>query len=459
MRIFIKKLFILFIAAIVVINSFGQSSNNSLPKIASELLKQDFIYFRDSLQQLHAGVYRYRSKKEIDKLFDSCFATLNHPINAIEYYVVISYLVSAVEDGHTSCALPSELMEYITTTAMVFPIQLRFINDKAYVSCATKEFSAATEILSVNNESINTIRKKLFQYLPSDGNIQTRKYWSMNKGNNHFSYLYYLIYGERHDFTVEYKTKEGKVNTTILNAGDFKNVQCRSPQFEINEPYLNLDFRHNDIAILTIKTFSRSRWEKANKDFYQFLKKAFEEIHQKNVKGLIIDLRDNNGGRDEYGSKLYSYLTDKPFKYYTSLQSTTKEFTSEYHTNLAIQKPSKDNYKGKVYFLINGLSFSTTAEFCSIAKSNERGKFIGEETGGGYYGNTSGPSRTIILPNTKISVKIPLHKYGLAVKNSKYKDRGIIPDYIITQSITDFINHKDIQLNFAIRLAEKDNSR
>jgi hypothetical protein len=47
----------------------------------------------------------------------------------------------------------------------------------------------------------------------------------------------------------------------------------------------------------------------------------------------------------------------------------------------------------------------------------------------------------------------------LAVKKSKYKDRGIIPDYIITQTISDFINYKDVQLNFAIRLAEKDNSR
>ena len=83
MRIFIKKLLPLLIATIVVIISFGQSSNNNLPKIDPELLKQDFIFFRDSLQQLHAGLYRYRSKKEIDKLFDSCFATLKHPINAV----------------------------------------------------------------------------------------------------------------------------------------------------------------------------------------------------------------------------------------------------------------------------------------------------------------------------------------------------------------------------------------
>ena len=75
------------IAFIMTISSFGQSSRDSLSKIAPELLKQDFIVFRDSLQKLHAG---------------------NHPIIAIAYYVVFSYLVSAIEDGHTSCALPPE---------------------------------------------------------------------------------------------------------------------------------------------------------------------------------------------------------------------------------------------------------------------------------------------------------------------------------------------------------------
>ena len=35
---------------------------------------------------------------------------------------------------------------------------------------------------------------------------------------------------------------------------------------------------------------------------------------------VTIDLRGNGGGRGDYGSLLYSYLTDKPFRYYDSLQ-------------------------------------------------------------------------------------------------------------------------------------------
>lgn len=120
-----------------------------------------------------------------------------------------------------------------------------------------------------------------------------------------------------------------------------------------------------------------------------------------------------------------------------------------------LQKPNENNLKSAVLFLINGKSFSTTAEFCSIAKSNKRGKFIGEETGGGYYGNTSGERTTIVLPNSKIKINIPLDKYVMAVQKAKYKDRGIIPEYIIIPTIGDVIQNKDVQLNAALKLAAR----
>jgi hypothetical protein len=39
----------------------------------------------------------------------------------------------------------------------------------------------------------------------------------------------------------------------------------------------------------------------------------------------------------------------------------------EAHPNLEIVPPTKYNYTGKVWFLIDGLSFSTTAEFCALS--------------------------------------------------------------------------------------------
>ena len=423
-------------------------------KIDQELLKQDFTVFRDSLQTLHAGLYRYKDKSEINELFDSCFATLKNGMTEIEYFRLISFLVSAIEDGHTECFLPSGVINYLKDSLKMFPMQLRFIDGKAYVPCQTKELPAGTELTSIDNKPINEIKEQLYRHLSSDGSNQTGKYAKINDGHDPFFYLYYVVFGEKPAFTVEYKTSTGKLETITLRADILKNIECPSNPAKI-EKYLQLDYKSNNVAILTIKSFSEERLSGTKEEFNNFLQSSFKEIKDKKIKKLLIDLRDNGGGDDINGEMLYSYLTNKPFRYYASVSSNTEIFTADKHPNLAIQQPNENNFKGELYFLINGKSFSGTAEFSAIARSNGRGKFIGEETGGGYYGNTSGSRATIFLPNTKIRVNIPLNKYVMAVKKFKYKDRGIIPDYPIIPTINDILQNKDVQLNYALRLAEK----
>ncbi len=448
-----KNIFLVLLTLTVGTIGYGQTNSDSLIKIDTDQLKQDFTVFRDSLQKLHPSLYRYQNKEILTKKFDSCYATLNKPMTVIEYYKVISFLVSSIKDGHTSCFLPREAIKHMLSDK-IFPFQLRFINNQAYIPCVTKKFPSATEIISVDGEPIGKIKEKLFSYLPSDGKIQTEKYWEMNNGDNPFFILYYLIYGKKLSFNISYKTETSKIESTVIEAGNFKNLECFSQPVDIDK-YLLLNYQQNNTAILTIKTFNEDFLKKSNEDFANFLKSSFQAINQKGIKTLIIDLRSNGGGQDAFGSLLYSYLTDKPFSYYASLESVSKKFTSNDHPNLAVQKPSENNFKNTVLFLINGKSFSTTAEFCSIAKSNKRGKFVGEETGGGYYGNTSGERTTIILPNSNIKINIPLDKYVMAVQKAKYRDRGIIPDYIIIPTIDDFIQNKDVQLSLALKLATR----
>jgi C-terminal processing protease CtpA/Prc len=199
------------------------------------------------------------------------------------------------------------------------------------------------------------------------------------------------------------------------------------------------------------------------------------------TKTLILDLRNNGGGADELGKLLLSYLLDKPFKYYDDLVINAREFSFQKYTNLpkslpadalerqpngkyrfvkhpnwGLQQPSKPAFAGKVFILINGGSFSTTAEFLSQAHFHKRATFIGEESGGGYYGNTSGVVARLTLPHTKAVVYVPLMTYYMAVKGYKAAAHGVLPDHPIRYTIEELLEGKDKELALALELARKD---
>ena len=118
-----------------------------------------------------------------------------------------------------------------------------------------------------------------------------------------------------------------------------------------------------------------------------------------------------------------------------------------------MHKPKKNYFEGDVYILINSLSFSVTSDFCAIAHKNNRAKFIGSETGGCYYGNTSGYSFHLILPNTKLDVRLNLIEYLTAVENSNYPyGRGVLPDFEVYPSALDIYNGVDTEKEYALNL-------
>ena len=87
-----------------------------------------------------------------------------------------------------------------------------------------------------------------------------------------------------------------------------------------------------------------------------------------------------------------------------------------------------------MYVLTNGPTFSASTLFCNAVKGQSNIKLAGEETGGGWYGNNGIMIPDIILPNTKLRVRLPFFK--LVQYNHVPKDgRGVAPDIYIPPTV------------------------
>jgi hypothetical protein len=101
---------------------------------------------------------------------------------------------------------------------------------------------------------------------------------------------------------------------------------------------------------------------------------------------------------------------------------------------------------------MNGGSFSTSSEFLSMLHFHKRAKFIGEEAAGGYYGCTAGRRDNVILPNSKLQLRVGLVTYYQAVSGYKHRDRGVLPDYPVTYTIAELMAGKDKEMEQALSL-------
>ncbi|MEA2762301.1 MAG: retinol-binding protein 3, partial [Gemmatimonadaceae bacterium] len=101
------------------------------------------------------------------------------------------------------------------------------------------------------------------------------------------------------------------------------------------------------------------------------------------TRGLIIDLRDNGGGRPEMVAYLSSYLFDKR-THLNDLWTRRTDKTEEFWTRDTVPGRRFGGEK-PVYVLTSSQTFSGGEEFTYDLKNLKRATIVGETTGGGAH--------------------------------------------------------------------------
>ena len=461
----------------------GPFDIDSLPDpglLSPEELAEDLGVFRTALEEAHPGIYRYTPKSEFDALFAQIASELDRPMSEQAFYQALNPAIVALRCGHTKFHPERNFTTpYYYGLDEQFPLVLFVTGERAWIRAdlsPTPTIPQGSEVLEIDGRPIKEIIDQLRTRLSfADGTALASKYLELS---TYWSAYYATFMGSAPRYVIAYRAPStSEVQTKSVSAiPHTRLIAWQEDQLPPQAP-LEWTFLDDSVALLTIRSF----WfESKAVRFEQSLRDAFAEIREKGAQYLIIDLRDNEGGKDAFGALLYAYLTDKPFRYYDKIVVAQRKpyslgkhvklpfyfglyrlliskeadgsYTWRHHSNLREQKPMPGAFLGPVYVLINGRSFSVTSEFAAVAKATDRAIFVGQETGGGYRGNNSGFFAIVTLPNSRLVVGIPLWGYYTAVPNPQSSDGGVRPDYAVERTIEDVLNGEDPELDRALQL-------
>lgn len=454
--------FIILFAITSVADSRGQINEPPEKKFAVAQLKADLIELKTNLENKHPNLYLYTTKIKIDSTFDSLLKTITAPLTEIEFYKHVSILCSLIKDGHTVILPSEEITNNINNKALYLPFHAIIINNKLYMDMLysiENSIPVGSEILRINDMASDEILTQLMDRQVRDGYNLSYPTWILS---NYFRQYYRFVFGYSKIYNIEYKIN-AQIHTASLrglttDSINFYRAKHYPDKVFTKRPHdgllLKMD-QDKKYAVLTIKDFHNNVLKSEYKqNFKKEISSYFEQIQLNHIENLILDLRNNQGGDIENGVLILSYLLDKPFSVVQSYNKLkNNQLTPCKGPALGFHQPTKNNFKGQLYVLINGGSFSNSGIVASCLQKNKRATFIGQETGGNPN-VIAGFINELKLPNSKIQVQIPTKQFMLTDSESP-EGHGVLPTFILEPTLSDILQNIDKEINYTLDLIRK----
>jgi hypothetical protein len=426
---------ILILIFCVIIFSFSAEDDTS-KRLSPEELKKDVHDLRLSLEKNHPGLYWYTSKEKFTVVWDSLETKIARPMTEEEFLKLLLPVVANVKCAHTFLYPSSNIL----TSGTRFPLDINFIKGRGYIvadSLNQQNISNGSELLTINGKPLGDIVDLILPSLQAQGGNLGWKYVILE---NDFRNYYYYVVEQSDIFEIEYTDhRTGQRTFARIKGSSEQTLRTHWKNWypKENGAPISIKFLSNpDVAIITIKSFSRGRHKAYKQDFDKLLGQYFEDIKRRRTNNLVLDLRGNEGGNNP--EKLYSYIANENDK---NIDGSKNPISQE-----------KNAFRGNVVVLMNEKSISAQETFVSIFKNNDRGLTIGRSTPGSYNGLCGGKKRKVLLLNSRFEIQIPLHTstwtYSRPV--NYHVGEGFPPDFEVDESIDDILSAKDPAMELAL---------
>lgn len=477
------------------------------PVLTPKQMRRDLKVFLQIRQQVNSGFLRYRSKAFMDSLYADAGRRSSRPMRLTEFYKIVMDLTDAEGSCHNNTYLPEEPLAYLPADRGFFPYYLRYVDSQMLMNHDGEPIPLGARILSINGHPDTVLMRRFSKYLPTDGYNETAKRKFSVDGA--YGWRYPLEFGVQDSFRIVYRA-HGETTNRALTIPSVPLAEKRalyqrrhSAPFEavldnsVAESY-NAAMLDSSTALLRFRRFDMAGngEDPAYAVFCGFLDSVFSTIKQKAIPNLVVDVRNNPGGSDPNYEKVFTYLTERPFRENTlayinfgevplpqhyrwssaypenqkreeaELNALRKEIFAVQDGLRFLQTPARNpvyypdsanHFSGNLYLLIDENVASAASHFASLVRAYSNATIVGMETTGGYYGHNGHFPMEYVLPESKIRTRFSIVWVEQDVKtlSSQPVGRGIIPDVEVEQSYADFLLNEDTQLKAVMEMIEE----
>lgn len=440
-------------------------------------LAGDMHILREALK-LHPGLYRYSRPGRVESRLAELERAFTEAPTLERRYLLLSRFLASIRCGHSYCnffnqsdSVASSLFDRPTR----LPFHFTWIGGRMIVLRDPAGFGLApgSEVVSVNGVSARTILASLMPYARADGGNDGKRVALLGVAGGEkietFDVFHGLVHGAPsgglHRLSI--RSPDGRERIAEVPAIGLagRRAQATMRDSAGDSPSWDWTIGSDGIARLTMPSWSvyNSRW-----DWRSWLDERLSSL--KGAKGLIVDLRDNEGGKD-CGDVLLERLAAAPIalpaverlvrfrRTPAELDPWLDTWDKSFRTLGAAGEPVRNGFlrlaaetddmairpRGPrialpVAALIGPVNSSATFHFAEKARGSGLVRLFGGTTGGNRRGINGGAYFFVRLPASGIEFDLPLIGY---FPPGMPPDAGLVPDVAVAATALDIHLRRD----------------
>lgn len=474
------------------------------PRAATERLRSaDLLADVDVLQQayeaLHPGLYRYNTPAQMQQHFDALRGEFARDRTLAEAFLALSRFTAQIRCGHT---YPNFYNQTGAVQRGLFegqgklPVQFRWLGQDTLL--VTRDLTpdgalpVGSEILAIDGVRAGELLRAMLPLVRADGgNDAKRRVLLEVQGEDEyetFDVYRALLYPKTDTvFALDVRAPgEPRPRRVQVSALTFAQRQAARPARSAgDDPGWRFGIDAGGIATLAMPDWALydSQW-----DWKAFVADAFAQVHARDARALVIDLRGNEGGID-VGDEILPHLvatplairTPPPLVRYRKVPDALVPVLDTWDPSFrdwgdkAVDhdaqffrlvrdaddiadagpgrsvQPRTPRFAGPVFVLVGASNSSATFQFAEQVQASGIGRLVGQPTGGNRRGINGGAFFFVRLPKWGLEVDLPL----IARFRDGVPDAGLVPDIAVQPTAEDIVTGRDAEMA-AVRAALAD---